>query len=131
MKDVDQAISLTEKALAAYKGAFLAGDELASWSVSPRERLRSKFLRAVNRIGSDLASIGQWSNAAGFYRRSLDVDDLAEDTYQRLMQCLQHMGRRTEALAVYGRCKKNLHAAFGLDPSPETRAIYRSLVDGH
>lgn len=87
---------------------------LESWAVSPSEHLRSRFLRAVNRVGSILASKGQWEKAAEYYQRSLDVDDLSEETYQRLMQCLQKLGRKTEALSVYERCRNTLNAAFGL-----------------
>ena len=128
--EMAHAIAQIDKALPIYKGAFLAGDTTVFWAVSPRERLRSKFLLAVNRRGSDLMATGQWERAAAYYRRSLDVDDLAEETYQRLMQCLQHMGRKTDALSVYDRCRHTLHAAFDLEPSSETRAIYRSLMDG-
>ena len=129
-KDVDKTIGLTEKALATYKGSFLAGDELEPWAVSRREKLRSKYLFAVNGLGSILESKGQWEKAAVHYDRSLDVDDLSEETYQRLIRCLQHLGQKTKALSVYNRCKKTLHAAFGLAPSPETQALYRALVDG-
>ena len=130
LKDMDAEIRLTEKALAVYNGAFLADDTFESWAVSPRERLRCRFQQAVNRIGSSLASIGQWERAAGYYWRSLEVDDLSEETYQRLMHCLQQLGRKTEVVLVYERCRKTLHAAFGLEPSPETRRIIRSLMDG-
>jgi DNA-binding SARP family transcriptional activator len=128
-KDLDVTIRLTEKALTIYGGDFLAGDTRDPWAVSQRERLRSRFLQAVNRIGSILTSIGQWEKAADCYRRSLDVDDLSEETYQRLMHCLQQLGRRAEALSVYERCRKTLHAVFGLSPSPETLTIIRSLMD--
>jgi DNA-binding SARP family transcriptional activator len=128
-RDADKAIRLTEKALSTYQGAFLAGDDLEPWAVSRRERLRSRFLLAVNRLGRDLESLDKWEKAAGYYHRSLDIDDLSEKTYQRLMRCLQHLGQKAEALSVYNRCQKTLHAALGLAPSPETQAIYRSLVD--
>jgi LuxR family maltose regulon positive regulatory protein len=128
-KGADTAIGLFEKALSIYRGTFLAGDELAPWTVSRRERLRSKFLLAVNHLGSHLQSANQWQKAADYYYRSLDVDDLAEETYQRLMRCLQHLGQTTEALAVYRRCQKTLQAALGLTPSAETRMMYLSLLD--
>jgi DNA-binding SARP family transcriptional activator len=126
-KDMDKAAKLTQSALAMYQGAFLAGDEFASWTVSRRERLRFRFFSIVYRHASALESAGEWETAVGLYRRSLDVDDLAEETYRRLMRCLQRMGRGPEALSVYRRCKKTLQAELGLTPSPETQAIYRSL----
>ena len=126
LKEMAHAIAQIDKALAIHKGAFLSGDTSESWAVSPRERLRSKFQLAVNRLGSDLMATGQWARAAKYYRRSLDVDDLSELTYQRLMQCLQHLGRKTDALSVYIRCKHTLHAALDLEPSPQTQPIHRS-----
>ncbi len=125
----DNAIAFIQKALAIYHGAFLAGDEWASWLVSRRERLRSKFLLAVNRLCSELESQGQWDTAVDYYHRSLDVDDLSETTYQRLMKCFQHMGQESEAISVYKRCQETLTAAMNLAPSAETQAIYRSLID--
>lgn len=129
LKHMDTEISMTQKALDIYKGAFLAGETLESWAVSPRERLRSKFLQAVKRIGSMLASIGEWEKAADYYRRSLDVDDLSEETYQHLMRCLQKLGRETEALSVYDRCSNTLRAAFGFPPSSKTQALRHSLLE--
>jgi DNA-binding SARP family transcriptional activator len=38
------------------------------------------------------------------------------------------MGRRTDALSVYQRCKKALSIALGVDPSPEIQAIRQSLL---
>jgi DNA-binding SARP family transcriptional activator len=128
-KSADTAIGLLEKAMSTYRGSFLAGDEQAPWTVSRRERLRSKFLLAVNRLGSHFESTNQWKKATDYYYRSLDVDDLAEETYRRLMRCLRHLGQTTEALAVFRRCQKTLRAALGLAPSAETLAMYRSLLD--
>jgi DNA-binding SARP family transcriptional activator len=128
-KNTDKAAELTEKALSTYKGVFLSGDALEPWAVSRRERLRTRFLLAVNRLGNYLESKDKWEKAAGHYYRNLDVDDHSEEIYQRLMRCLKHLGQKAEALSVYSRCKKTFQAAFGLAPSPETQAIYRSLVD--
>jgi DNA-binding SARP family transcriptional activator len=128
-QDLDKSLHLAEKALAIYKGDFLSGDMLEPWSVSQRERLRSKFLQAVNLIGTSLSQIGQWKKAADYYRRSLDIDDLSEEAYQRLMYCLKQLGQKSEALAVYDRCRKTLNATFGLEPSPETRKIIQTLMD--
>lgn len=129
-KDQDRAMAYTEYALTIYNGAFLAGDEWAPWAVSQRERLRSKFLLAVDRLGANLIAAGQWEKAAGYYHRSLDVDDLCEETYQHLMHCLRKLGRKSALRAIYQRCKNNLDAALGITPSDETVAIYQSALNG-
>jgi LuxR family maltose regulon positive regulatory protein len=128
LKDLDTQIGLIEKALALYKGTFLAGDTSEPWAVSPRERLRSKFLQAVYLVGNGLESIEQWEKAEIWYRSSLDIEDLSEETYQRLMRCLQKLGYHAEALSIYERCKTTLGAAFGLPPSSKTQQIRRSLL---
>jgi pentatricopeptide repeat protein len=121
---------LFEKAIAIYRGPFLDGELLESWIVPPRERLRSKFLRAGNQMGDALESTEQLGKASDCYRKILDVDDRSEETYQRLMRCLIKLGRTSEAMSVYERCRITLSAVFGLSPSSETRAIRRSLLDG-
>lgn len=118
---------LMEKALTLYNGLFMAGETGNPWALSPRERLRSKFLRGVEMLGSHFERAGDWKNAARCYQKGLDVDNLAEQFYRGLMVCHQRQGRTTEALTVYHRCRKVLAAALGVHPSPATEAIYQSL----
>ncbi len=115
------------KAAALYKGHFLLGDEAHVWTASYRERLRGKFLRLIVRWGDHLESVGQWEDAVDCYQKGLEVDDLAEEFYQRLMLCYQQLGLRGEAIAAYRRCRKALSSVLGVEPSPKTEAIYRSL----
>jgi DNA-binding SARP family transcriptional activator len=118
----EKAIGLTGKALGLYKGAFLDGDD-SDWALSLRENLRSGFLMAAMKVGLFREEEGQLEQAAECYRRGLLVDDLAEEFYQRLMSCYLKLGRKAEALAVYERCRLILERTFGVEPSPETRAL--------
>jgi DNA-binding SARP family transcriptional activator len=126
-KDSAKTDQLTAKALAMYQGAFLTEDDFAVWAVSKREHLRYRFLSMVSRQAKALASSCKWETAAAHYSRYLEVDDLAEEAYRQLMICLDKMGRRSEALAVFGRCEKVLKAGLGHGPSPETEMTYQSL----
>lgn len=119
---------LTEKALALYRGPFLGQETEQSWAIPLRERLRSRVLRHLGRECRIWEDAKKWNKAADCYRRLLEMDSLAEEAYQRLMLSYQRMGRRAEALVVYERCRKNLSAMFGIKPSPETEAIYKSLL---
>ena len=125
--DPDESERLTEKALMLYKGQFLEETD-EQWLISCRERLRSRFLRAVGRWGEHLEETGRTDLAQELYRRGLEADPLAEELYRRLMRCHFKSGQRCEALSVYERCKKILRSALGIDPSRETETLYRTFV---
>ncbi|HXZ35406.1 MAG TPA: bacterial transcriptional activator domain-containing protein, partial [Thermodesulfobacteriota bacterium] len=126
---IDASFQLTEKAIGVYRGAFLGGEPEQPWMVSLRERLRSKFLGCVNRLGQHWEQTGQWEKALECYQRGLDADDLAEEFYQNLMTCYLRLDREAEARAVYHRCRKILSSALGIEPSAKTQAIYKSLLE--
>jgi len=121
-----KALRLAEQAIALYKGPFLAGDAALPWIVSTRERLQGKFLKAVGEVGRRWEIAGEWEKAAACYNGGLDVDDLAEVFYRRLIVCLKRMGRDSEAHAAYHRCRKTFAARLGRNPSPETESVFRS-----
>jgi class 3 adenylate cyclase/DNA-binding SARP family transcriptional activator len=123
-----KAIEMTQKAIALYRGTFLPGEVNEPWSLSARERLRSKFLRSVLTLGNYWETVREWDRAAEWYQQGLDVDDLAEEFYRRLMVSYQELGRTTDALRVYDRCKRTLSGSLGIEPFAETEAIRKSLL---
>jgi len=124
---IDLAIDLTHKALNLYTGPFLPGDLDQPWSVSLRERLRTKLLKLTVITGKHHEEKGRWNSAVGLYRQGLDVDPLQEEFYQRLMVCHRQLGQRTEALAVYERCRAELAVHLKIKPSPRTDELYAAV----
>lgn len=124
----DQAVQLCEKAVGLYKGPFLASDIGLSWAVSKRETLKNRLLRILLMLGRHYEQADQWEKAAVYYEKGLETDNLAEEYYQRLMSCNLRLGRRSEAMALYNRCRSLLKAEFGIEPSPATTAIYSSII---
>ncbi len=59
--------------------------------------------------------------------RALELDNLAEGLYRRLMVSYRELGEMAEALKVYRRCRDMLSIVLGLSPSAETEAIRSSL----
>jgi two-component SAPR family response regulator len=111
-----------------YKGPFLAKEIEQPWIISMRERLRSKFLRNVEKLGKYWQQSSQWERALDCYLRGLEIDDLAEEFYSGLMFCYHRLGRKTDALAVYNRYKKTLSSLPGIEPSAKIEALYRNLT---
>jgi LuxR family maltose regulon positive regulatory protein len=121
-----EAIAPLEKAISLYKGPFLRSEE-TTWAESTREKSRSGFLRAVARLGRCYEDGEKWEEAASCYRKGIEVDELAEELYRRLMVCLIQRGQEAEALSVYRRCREKLSSVLGVDPSRETRELASSL----
>ena len=120
-------LEFADKAVAIYRGRFLLEDEEKFWIIPRRERLRSRFSSLVTRIGELLGKTGQWEKALAFYRRGVEVDELAEEFHQGLMICHRELGRRANAVEAYHHCRKLLAAKLGIEPSPKTTAIYKTL----
>lgn len=119
---------LAEKAVRTYQGDFLRYDQNYSWVSVARERYKWGILRLLNLACDYYEETGQWKKAVRLCERSLDADDLNEDTYRRLMFCLCKLGRHSAALAAYSRCRSMLAARLGVLPTPETESLYRSML---
>ncbi len=122
-----RAEALLERLLDLYRGEFLPAEENAPWALAPRSRLRTRFARAVGALGLYWEGREEWARARICYERGIDADPGAEPFYRGLMQLLDRMGRRAEALEVFQRCRAAL-SAQGVEPAAETRAVYERLV---
>ncbi len=118
---------LVDRVNALYHGPFLGKEFGAAWSVSLRERLRSRYLRHIVSAGARWQQLGDWDRAIECYRKGLEVDDLAEQLYQNLMLCHDQLGQYSEALAVYRRCRFILSVVLGIVPSPSTENLHQRL----
>ncbi|HVO45890.1 MAG TPA: BTAD domain-containing putative transcriptional regulator [Steroidobacteraceae bacterium] len=110
-----------------YRGTFLAADEDAPWAVSLRERLSARFTEYAAAVGDVLERAGRWREAADWYQRGLDVDNLAESFYQGLMRCHLQSGRFSEGLGTFRRMRQILSVTLGVTPSPASEDLHRAL----
>ena len=118
---------LTENLLALYQDHFLVREEVTGWSVSVRERLRHKFIHHLIEIGRFWETHGDWEQAIECYQKGIDIDDLVEVFYQRLMGCYLETHRLSEGMLIYRRCCQSLSIMLGLQPEPETESLYLAL----
>lgn len=122
-----EAERLTTGIFGLYRGHFLAGEGEHPWALSLRERLRSRFLHFVERGGRYWEELGRPEQAVDCYLKGLEIDDLAEEFHQGLMACYGKLGRPAKARDAYNRCRTVLKAGLGVNPSPETEALYHAL----
>ena len=114
---------LANELLGVYAGHFLEHEAQEAWAVAYRDKLRAKFARAVITLASRLEQHRKWDQAAALYSRALELDNLAESIYRRLMICHRELGETAEALRAYRRCRDLLSVVFSIKPSAETEAI--------
>ena len=123
----EDASSLAARAMELYRGDFLTGEE-EHWVLSPRAKLRDRFLRLIVALGGELEKESRWDDACASYRAALDVDDLAEELYQRLMTCYARLGDKASAISAYTRLRGILKARLEAKPSAKTEALYRQVM---
>src|SRR5690606_23837886 len=114
-----------QSGIALYRGAFLAQDLDASWTIPARERLRQRFVRhACDLVRARMAQ-AQWDEALRCFEQALEHADTAEELYQQLLTCHARLGRSADVLATYRRCRDVLAARLGTGPSTRTEALLR------
>lgn len=123
-----QLARIGERLMALYQGNFLDREPGRTWSLTLRERLRSKLLRHIVATGQVWERAGEWQRAIGYYLKGLEIDPLTEVLYQRLMVCYRDTGHLGDALATYRRCEQLLHTQFAVKPSASTLALRASLT---
>ena len=62
-------------------------------------------------------------------RKALVFDPCRESFHYLLMEYLLKSGRPELALAQYRHCQQVLAREFGAEPLPETRRLYRQLLE--
>ncbi|MFO7817719.1 MAG: BTAD domain-containing putative transcriptional regulator, partial [Desulfovibrionales bacterium] len=123
---VETALQLLNELLLLYRGPFIP-EEQSSWVIPQREKLRSRFLSAIQKIADQLEHQGQEEKAINCCRQALEIDPLLEALYPRLMQTYVHLGKKTEALGIYRQCKVILRAELGASPPEKMQYLKQSL----
>lgn len=115
--------------IAAYRGALL-GDESTPWLASPREALRARYARALQRLGERLEQSADWRSAVDLYRRGLEAEPLCEPLCRGLMRSLATLGEQAEALNAYRRSRDLLSIVLGVKPADDTERLHRQIATG-
>lgn len=127
--DHEAARSAVEQALGLWRGAPLSELDEHPRVVAARARLTEEWLTAQELLAEvDLATSGASSEVLSRLRTALDRDPLRPRARLLLMQALDRVGRRAEALAVYDAGRRILADQTGLAPPAELQEAFESLL---
>src|SRR2546421_1128090 len=118
-----------EEAVGTYAGELLEG-RYDDWLVDDRERLSGLHLEALERLARQHEQDQRWPEAMRCAERLVAHDPLREEGHRLLMRLCRASGDRARAVRAYHSCAAALERELGIEPSPDTRAVYESLVGG-
>jgi predicted ATPase/DNA-binding SARP family transcriptional activator len=126
-------LDLLREAVALYRGEFLEGFsvrqalEFEEWVLQERERLRQAVIQALQRLSQACANRGEYPAAIEYTNRLLALEPWQEEAHRQLMTLLARSGQQSAALAQYETCRRILAEELGVEPMPETQALYHRL----
>ena len=101
-----------------------------AWQRAHGEHLEQQYLELLQRLGEHYERAGEYVQAQRCAQRQLDLDPLREEGQRRLMRALALGGDRNAALARYQALCATLAQELGVDPAPETTALYEQIRSG-
>jgi predicted ATPase/DNA-binding SARP family transcriptional activator len=128
-----EGLQLLAEALDLYRGEFLEGFSVQQaiafeeWVLSEQERLRQSAIQALHRLSLAYADRDDYPAAIAFTKRLLALEPWQEEAHRQMMRLLARSGQHSAALAQYEDCRQILAEELGVEPLPETQALYHRL----
>ena len=119
--------ALLERALALVRGEPLAGLG-ALWAGGEQRRLTAVRVDLLERVGRLRLEAGDASGGLELAERAASVDASNERPIQLAMEAEGVLGRREAIVERYERLCRELDERYGLEPSRETKQLYRRLL---
>ncbi|MFD9734215.1 BTAD domain-containing putative transcriptional regulator [Umezawaea sp. NPDC059074] len=126
-RDEDAVEQLTT-ALRLWRGPFLTDVPSPGLGEATAARLEELRLVAVQDMAERLLRLDRPADAVTALAQVVENDPLREPVVARLVLALHRAGRQAEALDLFHRTRKRLVDELGVDPGPELRAAYQSVL---
>jgi DNA-binding SARP family transcriptional activator len=106
---------------------LLPGEDVA-WIDEQRRHLASLRWRSLAVLAEVWRERGDHTLAVETARRLVALDPLREASHQVLITSHVAAGDNAAAAGAYARCREVLRTELGIDPSPATQALHRSVL---
>ena len=117
-----------------YRGELLAGffakdcPGFEDWLVAEQTRLREAAVDGLRRLIESYRRRGEYRFGVHYARRLVAIEPLSQEAHRELMRLFALSGQRNRALAHYEELLNLLREELGVEPLPETRALYESIL---
>ncbi len=120
-------LSHFREAIKNYRGDFLSEiDE--TWAINSRECLKQNYLNILLQVSEIYLDLSNYDLALEYCQRAMDEDNLLEEAYRQAFKIFAATGNRAALVRQYQRCVEVLEKEINAPPSPQTQALYESLL---
>ncbi len=116
--------------LSLYRGELLPGF-YAEWMLLERDRVQGIFETKCGALLEHLIQEKRWKQMQEWADRWIALGQTPEPAYRALMIAAAAQGDSAKLALAYERCVEALRNDLGVDPSPETRALFDELSRGN
>lgn len=117
-----------QPALELYQGDLFPGDLYADWAVGLRETLRQQALQAALELAREFLSNDNTTGALAASLQALEIEPWQEEAALLAMQMHSRNNDRIAAIRLYRQLARSLQDELGIEPRPELKQYYQSLL---
>ncbi|AIE86849.1 transcriptional regulator, winged helix family [Fimbriimonas ginsengisoli Gsoil 348] len=112
---------------AIYRGPLIA-DWFEPSLLNERDAFQAAYVKYLSRYAKRSLEAADYETAIRCLRDASAAAPLQESLHRKLMTALADSGNVSEAVQVFIRAKANLRERLGLEPDPQTVALYQALL---
>jgi DNA-binding SARP family transcriptional activator len=121
-------VRLAREAESLYVADFEASDDTAPWAVGARASLAGLRKAMLSDAAESAVELRWFRDAVDFAESAVAADPGLERAHRALMRAYAGLGETDRALRAFERCRRNLAASLGADPSPLTMSVHLDIL---
>ena len=126
-KDGEVLRTCLESAAKLYRGEFMSG-VYENWADERRQFYSEQYERVQSALAKLAFSEQRWASALGFAREVLKNDPYREDIHRLVMKTLAAQHKPGAVKKHFDEMCRQLSSDLGIDPSAETKRLFKELI---